>query len=129
MSYAHLPNAPHIYRILAHVRYRPEKWAAARDVAWAAARGAAWDAVWADAQGAALGTAQRAALGAALDAAWGAARGAAMHAARDAIAALVIWDDASVLLDQDPDVLRMAAAAGNHAAILILPAVIAMSNR
>jgi len=125
MSYAHLPNAPHIDRILAHVKEHPEKWvnawdatrggdrsaalAAARDVARGAARAAwiaAWIAAWANAR----------------DDAWD----AAWDAAWSALAALTAWDGASAFLDQDPDVLRMAAAAGNHAAVLMLPAALAM---
>jgi len=130
MTYAHLPNAPHIDRVLAHVKNHPEKWdaalAAALAATWVAARGAALDA----AGDAARDAARDDALAAAGGAAWDAARAADQYvpwvAARGVVAALVAWDDAPMFLDQDPDVLRMAAAAGNPAAVLLLPAVIAM---
>ena len=67
------------------------------------------------------------------DAAWGAARGAARDAAWDAawgaIAALVAWDDCAYLLDQAPDFLRAQInLVGDHRAVLLLPAVIAMKE-
>ena len=104
-----LPNAAHIDRVLTHLREHPECWDAARDAAW----GAAWDAAW--------------------DATWGAARGAARDAAREAawgaLAALVAWDDCAYLLDQAPDFLRAQTnLVGDHRAILLLPAVIAMKE-
>ena len=40
-AWAHLPNAQHIDRVLAHLSQHPARW----DAAWGAARGAAWDAV------------------------------------------------------------------------------------
>jgi hypothetical protein len=129
MSYAHLPNAPHIDRVLAHAKNHPEKWDAARAVARAVAWDAAWDAAWSAGRDAAWCAGRDAAWGAAWSAAWGGDLGDARGDTQDVVAALVAWDDASVFLDQDPDVLRMAAAAGNHAAVLMLPAVIAMSNR
>ena len=48
-AWGHLPNAPHIDRILAHLKKYPQKWDAARD--------AAWDAAWDTARGAARGAA------------------------------------------------------------------------
>ena len=140
MSYAHLPNAPHIDRVLAHVRAHPEKWvttpdaelAAAWKAAWGAVRDAALDAERAAGRSAALAAARSAGRSAAWCAAWHAAWHAAPTGACasvwGAVAALVAWDDASMFLDQDPDVLRMAAAAGNHAAVLLLPAAIAMQG-
>ena len=61
-----------------------------------------------------------AAYAAARDAAWGAARGAC--------AALVAWDDCAYILDMPADAVRLLAAVGNHAAILLLPAVLAMTE-
>ena len=75
-------------------------WVAAWDAAWDAARGAAWDA----------------------------ARGAAWGAARGAIAALIAWDDCAYLLDSDVEAVRIYAALGVNAAILLLPAVIAFET-
>ena len=104
-AWAHLPNAAHIDRVLAHLKQHPDRWNAARG----AARGAAWDAAW--------------------GAARGAARGAAWNAAWDVIAALVAWDDCAYLLDQTPDFLRAQInLVGDHRAILLLPAVIAMKD-
>ena len=133
-AWAHLPNAAHIDRVLAHLKQHPARWSAAWDAtrgaawdAWTAARGAAWDAAWDAARSAARG----AAWGAARDAAWDAARdpawSAAWDAARSAIAALVAWDDCAYLLDQAPDFLRAQInLTGEPAALLLLPAVIAM---
>lgn len=109
-----LPNAKHIDRVLAHTAAHPKKWAAARDAAWDDARDAAWDAAWA--------AARAAARDAARDAAWAAVR----DAARDAAWCLIAWDDCGYILDLPPDVVRTLAGAGNHAAVLLLPAVIAM---
>ena len=104
-AWAHLPNAAHIDRVLAHLKQHSERWSAA----WDTSRGAAWDAAW--------------------DAAWGAAWDAARGAARGAIAALVAWDDCAYLLDQAPDFLRAQTnLVGDHRAILLLPAVIAMKE-
>ena len=68
------------------------------------------------------------------DAAWDAARDAAWDAAwdaaRGAIAALVAWDDCAYLLDQTPDFLRGCInLVGDHKAVLLLPAAIAMKER
>ena len=104
-AWTHLPNAAHIDRVLAHLKQHPDRWSAARGAAWDAARGAAWDA--------------------ARGAAWDAAR----DAARDAIAALVAWDDCAYLLDQTPDFLRGCInLVGDHKAVLLLPAAIAMKE-
>jgi hypothetical protein len=48
--------------------------------------------------------------------------------ANDLVRALTAWDDAAQLFEQDLDVLRIAAAAGNPAAVLMLPAKVALSN-
>jgi hypothetical protein len=133
-EWAHLPNAAHIARVLAHVRANPEKWdaawGAARDSVWGAARDAVWDAVWDAACDAACDAAWGAAWGAACDAVWYAARGAACDAARgaacDACAALVAWDEAGDLLSQPPKMLKFLSDEGVHAATLLLPAVLAM---
>ena len=128
-AWAHLPNAAHIDRVLAHLKQHPDRWGAARGAAWGAARGAAWDAAMDAARDAARGAARSAAWGAARSAAWDAAWGAARSAAWDALAALVAWDDCAYLLDQAPDFLRAQTnLVGDHRAILLLPAVIAMKE-
>jgi hypothetical protein len=110
-----LPNAAHIDRILDHVKENPKAWGdATRDAAWYAARDAAWNAV------------SDAAWNAVSDAAWSATRAAARSAARDAILALIAWDDCGHLLDADPDQVRMWAALGQPAAVLLLPACVVL---
>jgi hypothetical protein len=53
-----------------------------------------------------------------------AARDASRWAAWDAITALVAWDDSSELLDKSVKEVEALANEGNHAAVLLLPAVI-----
>ena len=123
-EWAHLPNAALIDRILADVKRRPEVWAAAweaaLDATWAAALDAALDAAWE--------AALDAAWVAARDAAWDAAREAARGAAHGAVLALIAWDDAGPLLDTPVPALRLYAANGSHAALLMLPAAIALGE-
>ena len=126
-EWAHLPNAALIDRVVADVAQRPEVWAAAWDATWDAARSAAWTA----AHDAAMDAARSAARGAARDAAWDA--GARVHdeahdAAWDALLALIAWDDAGPLLDTPVPALRLYAANGSHAAVLMLPAAIALGE-
>ena len=128
--WSHLPNAKHIDAIIADLKVNPKKWAAAWDAALSAARlvdrsaarYAAWDAAW----DAALSAARYAVWGAARYAVWGAALSAARYAVWGAIAALVAWDDCSYLLVMTPEQVEVQALLGNHAAILMLPAVIAL---
>ena len=64
-----------------------------------------------------MGAARSAAWGAAGDAAWG------------AILALIAWDDCAYLLDQTPELLQAQInLVGDHRAVLLLPAVIAMKE-
>ena len=115
-AWAHLPNARHIDAVMAHAKAHPDKWDAAwgavRDAAWVAARAAAYDAAW----------------DAARDAAWVAAQGAEWVDAWGACNALIAWDDAGVLMVAPVDAVRTLAAAGHHAAVLILPARLAMTE-
>ena len=68
--------------------------------------------------------------GAARDVARDAARDVAWGAAWDALAALVAWDDCADLLCLPPDVLRarINLVGNDHAAVLLLPAAIAMQG-
>jgi hypothetical protein len=126
-AWAHLPNAHHIDRILAHLRAHPQAWADAHS-GYTPARDAAWDAAW----HAARDAARHAARHAARDAVWHAARDAARHAAWDAARgatyALIAWDDCADLLDLPEGALRVMSAAGHHPATLLRPAVIALSD-
>ena len=122
-AWAHLPNAPHIDRILEHVAQYPLKWSAAqgaaRGAAWSTARNAAWNAV--------RNAARNAAWSAAWNAVRNAARNAAWNAARDATDALIAWDDCAYLLDLTPETVRgIARVSDSPAAFLLLPAVIAL---
>ena len=115
-AWAHLPNAAHIDNIFEDVALRPEVWRAAEGAAWMAARGEAWEA------------ARRAAINevwkAARDARWSTAGAAAVGA----VLALVAWDDAALMLGYHELELRALADSGNHAAVLMLPAVIAYAT-
>ena len=128
-AWAHLPNAQHIDRVLAHLKQHPDRWSAAWDAAWSAARDVAWGAARGAAWDAARCAARDAARDAARSAAWSAARDAVWSAARDAVLALTAWDDCAYLLDQTPDFLRGCInLIGDHKAILLLPAVIAIEE-
>ncbi len=105
-AWAHLPNAVHIDRVLVHVKAHPDKWDLARE----AARHATWDAV-------------RVAV---WDAAWVAVRGVARVSTRDAIAALIAFDYAGELFSLPRFVVRAMADKGDHAAVLLYPAMLAM---
>ena len=131
-AWAHLPNAALIDRVLADVKRRPDAW----DAAWKVYQPEAWEA-WTDAWLAAGMAKSRWYDGrAAVDAAWKAVwdtvgdwvHDEAREAARGAILALATWDDACLLLIVPVPALRLYAANGSHAAILILPAVAALGD-
>lgn len=123
-AWAHLPNAVHIDRVLVHVKAHPDKWDLAREAASVAtrdstlyaalyaARHATWDAV-------------RVAV---WDAAWVAVRGVARISTRDAIAALIAFDYAGELFSLPRFVVRAMADKGDHAAVLLYPAMLAMGE-
>ena len=100
-AWDNLPNAKHIDWVLADVKRNPQKWGAAWDVARDAARDAALDAVW----------------GRVWIAAWG------------ACTALIAWDYAGDILSMEPAAVRLLASAGDHAAVLMLSAVIVKHNK
>ena len=119
--WSHLPNASRIDQVLAHVKANPKEWHAAWDAAWDAASDAAWIA----ASDAVQVAARDAALDAARDAAWS----TAWDAAYDAALALVAWDHSGSLLDLPSDQVLMLSKLGQPAAILLYPAVLAMSDK
>ena len=120
-----LPNGKWIDAVLAHFKTHYKEWKVAWRAARDAARDAAWRAAWRAARGAARDAAWDAALGVARDAAWGAAWGAA----RGAMQALIAWDEAGELLDMSVEEVQALSIVGIHAAVLLLPAVIAMNER
>lgn len=99
-AWAHLPNAEHIDKVLAHLQANPTRWDAARDAARDEAWGAAWDAAW----------------GAARDAGWG------------ALLALIAYDDCAYILSLPPGAIRLMVSNEHPAATLLNPAVIAMKE-
>ena len=136
-EWSHLPNAHHIDRVLASLKANPKAWdttvrSAAWHAAWHAARNtalnAASDAAWTAARSAARSAAWHAARSAAGGTAWDATRSATWDAAWDAVAALIAWDDCAHLLDSEPEEVRLLAALGVNAAILLYPASLVFSK-
>jgi hypothetical protein len=127
-AWADLPNAKYIDLVMDSVKKNPEEWDAVRDAAWNAAWNAAWDAAWTAAWNAAWDAARTAAR----TAAWGAAKDAAKDAARTAAwgaaLALIAWDDCGYLLEEKPEDVKILALLGNHAAVLLYPACLALQN-
>ena len=105
-AWSHLPNASRIDQVLAHAKVNPKEWVAAWDAAWVAASDAAWVAAWDAAELREGGAARRA-----------------------AILALVAWDHSGSLLDLLPDQVLMLSKLGKPAAIVMYPAVLAMSDK
>ena len=142
--WAHLPNAKHIYAVLADVRERPEAWEVATDLALGVAQNIArrmqdlpkaptrmdplaqhaptvQEVVWRELNAVVRSDVQvvllRTLHGKINDSVW-----AAMG---DCVAALIAWDSAADLLDCTPDVLRamidLAEPPVCHQAALLLP--------
>jgi hypothetical protein len=131
-AWSGLPNAKYIDLVIASLKKNPASWVAVRDAAWAKARDAvsdaardmardaAWDEVW--------DTVWNAEWDAVSDAARDAARDAAWDAVWSALLALVAWDDCGYLLEEKPEDVKMLALLGNHAAVLLYPACVALQN-
>ena len=132
-AWANLPNAKHIDWVLADVALWPDEWERAWKIAqgahknkahwnaWFAARGAVWENV--------RRGGRQDAWFAVRQAAEGAATGGAQHAALDAIAALIAWDDSSLLLDMPVRNAEPKAPADSPDALLLLPAVIVKNTK
>jgi hypothetical protein len=123
-AWSDLPNAKYIDQILLSLKINPEMWEAVsvvmREEAREEARNAAWDAV----SVAAREAVRDAARVAAWDAATGrAAREEAWVAAWYAILALIAYDRTGSLFNLSPDQVKILAALGDSAAILVEPAV------
>ncbi len=130
-AWSHFPNAAHIDRVIASVSNNPDNWPKTsiwdipQDVIW----DAAWDTAW-NMSEVEMWTVSR-------DAMWNAVknmaastlnRGAEWDAAWHAIVALAASDDCAYMLDSDPGELAIIAKLGDHRAVLLLPACIALSK-
>jgi hypothetical protein len=114
-KWSHLPNAEHVDRVLAHVNAHPEKWTFTRSAAWNAAYDAAYNAAY--------NAAWEAARDAVCDATWSASH----NAASGSILALIANDTCGYLLREKIEHVELLASLGQPEAILLLPAVRAMS--
>lgn len=124
-AWSNLPNAHHIDRVLESVKSYPEIW----DEAWVAFKDATRLATRNEARLAAFDATLGAARDVVRDAALYEATDAARGAARSAVAALIAYDDSSKYLDMPIDKLRVwAILSEDPAAVLLLPAVIALEN-
>ena len=115
-AWSHLPNAEHIDWVLETLEKDPEMWDIAWDDKWDAAENAAKNASWS--------SLKSASWRAAWSVAWDAVCGDEWRAVWGSIAALIAWDDSSKLLNKSVEEVTELAKAGNHAAVLLLPAVI-----
>jgi hypothetical protein len=143
-AWAVLPNAKYIDLVMDSLKKNPAVWSAAGDAARDAARDAVWSAAWTAARGAAKDAARDTAWAVARAAVWDAAKDAAWTAAKDAardtawaaakeaawtaVLALIAWDDYGYLLEENPENVKILALLGNHAAVLLYPACVALQN-
>jgi hypothetical protein len=123
-EWSHLPNAVHIDRILAHLETHPEKWTVIRSATYEAVRDAAWRA----ARNAARNVAYNAVRDVFRGAVGYAAQDATYTAASGAILALITNDACGHLLREKIEHVELLASLGTDEAILLLPAVRAMSR-
>ena len=113
-TWAHLPNAAHIGRVLTSGKANPEQWKKSKASAQIAARDAARHTSWLAARSVLLARGR--------EAAWQVAARYITRVAMDAILALFAYDDCAYMLDSDPGELAILAAFGDPRAILLLPA-------
>lgn len=120
-SWAHLPNAVHIDRILLSFKLYPYQWNEASgiicDEAQDEARGEVFAATYEARRSTVYSTVWSAAwASAAWSTSWDVLRGALM--------CLVAYDDCAYMIDSDVGELKILAAFGDEKAILLLPACI-----
>jgi hypothetical protein len=127
-AWADLPNAKYIDLVIDSVKKNPAVWSAA----WDKVSTAAWGAAWGAARDAACGAARDAAWDEVWDTVWNARWNAVSDAARNAVwsalVALIAWDNCGYLLEENPENVKMLALLGNHAAVLLYPACVALQN-
>jgi hypothetical protein len=135
-AWADLPNAKYIDLVMDSLKKNPAargaEWGAAcgaardaardmaRDAAWSAERSAVWEAAWDAAREAASAVEKSASK----SAVWA----AASTAAWGALLALITWDDCGHLLEENPENVKMLALLGNHAAVLLYHACLALQS-
>jgi hypothetical protein len=119
-EWSHLPNAEHIDWVLETLANDSVMWEVAWDDKWLFA----WDAAENAAQNASLSSLKTAEWHAAWRAGWDAVEGDEWRAVWGSIAALIAWDNSAELLDMLVEEVEALANEGNHAAVLLLPAVI-----
>jgi hypothetical protein len=120
-AWDNLPNGKRIDAVIAQYTAHYKKW----DAAWYATRQQGLDKTWY----AAWDASRHASQNAGRKEAWDAVGGAAGYAGGDTGQALVAWDEAGELLDMSVETVQVLAMVGIHAAVLLLPAVIAMNER
>jgi len=119
-EWSHLPNAKHIDWVLETLEKDSEMWEVAWDDKWRFA----WDAAENAAQNASLSSLKTAEWRAAWRAGWDAVEGDEWRSVWGSIAALIAWDDSAELLDMSVEEVKGLVKESNHAAVLLLPAVI-----
>lgn len=125
-SWHTLPNAEHINAVLLHAKVYPHKWTYIHySEARAAAREETLLYVPHD-----IRIAARTETSRLYSSEFITSEAAAnmLHATEDAFLALAGWHDCAYMLDLHPDVVRTLAGSGNHAAVLLLPGIIAMKG-
>lgn len=122
--WAHLKNAPHIDKVIEHLKANPKLWTHKDE------EGAVCSTRHADACSAAWAEARKLDRYREWDSARCAAWLASSYRAIDAISALVAWDFAGKLMGYQPDQLQHLSNVepDNHAAVLLTPAVIVLSG-
>lgn len=136
-----MDNGEQITQIINHAKANLQKWAEAEASAWhpdfGTVAGAAQTAAWAHtnkciseldkdssrrkAWNDVLREVREASSGG-----FGLERGKALGAALGACTALIVWDNCADILSLPPEVVKARAVTGDHAAVLLYPAVLAM---
>ena len=123
-AWDNLPNGKRIDAVLAHYELHPNRWDRVFALASRPERTAAC--------AAATRHTATAGLGEMWDKVWDAIPDNRLNTIRalwDATRALITWDEAGDMLDMSVEEVQALAMVGIHAAVLLLPAAIAMNER